>query len=96
MSGVATMNKSQVDRNFEAFQAKLPELLPTHAGKLALMHDGDIVDFFDSYADAIRFGQERFGDISAFSVQEVSNKTASLGYYSYVGSVQQYTDRTYA
>lgn len=88
MSANATDEQSQVDVNYRAFQAKLSELLATHAGKLALMHDGDIVDFFDSYADAVRFGVEKFGEIRNFSVQEVTHSALSMGLYSYVGHVQ--------
>jgi len=79
------MNKShqdQVDRNFSAFNAILPELLKTHPGKYALLHDGEIVDFFDSLGDAVRFGHAKFGDLN-FSVQEVKRQDVSLGYYSH-------------
>ena len=72
-----------MDKNYEAFLALLPELLPTHAGKLALMHDGRLVDFFDSFPDAMRFGESKYGSIENFSVQEVTNRVASLGAYSY-------------
>lgn len=77
-----TAATSEVDLNFRAFQEKLPELLATCAGKLAVMHAGQIVDFFDSYADAVRFGQEKFGHIGNFSVQEVTTRVISLGFYS--------------
>ena len=72
---------SQVERNFEAFQALLPDLMSGRAGKFALMHDGAIIDFFDSMADAARFGAAKFGD--EFSVQEVTTRNVSLGCYSY-------------
>ena len=88
MSANATNEESQVDINYRAFQAKLSELLPAQLGKLALMHNGDIVEFFDSYADAVRFGLERFGEIGNFSVQEVTNSALSMGLYSYVGHIQ--------
>ena len=32
--------QSEVNRNYEAFMKQLPELMPTHGGKFALMHDG--------------------------------------------------------
>ena len=78
-----TAQPSQVDLNYEAFLKLLPELLPSHAGKLAVMHDGKIVDFFDTFQDAVRFGEATFGSIGNFSVQEVTNRVASLGFYSY-------------
>ena len=88
MSGHPTTDATQADGNFAVFQQKLPELMATHAGKIALMHDGEIVDFFDSVGDAARFGVEKFGDFSKFSVQEVTNSVMSLGIHSYVGNIQ--------
>ena len=88
MSANAIDEKSQVDINYRAFQTKLSELLCTHPGKLALMHDGDVIEFFDSYADAVKFGVEKYSEIRNFSVQEVTNSVVSMGLYSHVGHVQ--------
>jgi hypothetical protein len=71
-----------VDRNFSAFMGMLPDLLLTHPGKYALLHDGEVVDFFDSLSDAVRFGHAKFGDLN-FSVQEVTRQDVSLGFYSH-------------
>lgn len=68
--------------NFRAFQEKLPELVATHAGKVAVMRDGEIVEFFDSYPDAVRYGQRNYGGFGEFSLQEVTNCLPSLGFYS--------------
>lgn len=73
---------TQADRNYEAFRKVLPDLLKSYPGKFALMHDGEVVDFFSSLGDAVKFGKERFGD-NNFSVQEVTSQTASLGFHSY-------------
>ncbi len=74
------MTKStEVDKNFAAFQRMLPELLKTHPGKYALMHDKEVVEFFDTFGDAARFGKEKFGEI--FSIQEVTNRGVSLGIF---------------
>lgn len=81
MAAEVTMS-SQVDQNYEAFRKILPDLLATHAGKFAVMHDGGVVNFFDSLADAARFGIAQFGE-GKFSVQEVTSKDVSLGFYSY-------------
>lgn len=82
MNDMAQDASSQVDANFAAFQALLPDLLKTHAGKFAVMRDGKVVEFFDSLADAARFGHAQFGDAN-FSVQEVTSKNVNLGFYSY-------------
>jgi hypothetical protein len=73
---------NQVDKNYQAFQKLLPELLQTHAGKFTVMHEGTPVEFFDSFADAVRFGNAKFG-AGKFSVQEVTSKNVNLGFYSY-------------
>jgi hypothetical protein len=73
---------SQVDRNFEAFKKLLPKLLRTHAGKFALMHDGDVVDLFETLGEAASLGFSKFGE-GQFSVQEVTSKNINLGSYSY-------------
>lgn len=75
----------EVDRNFRVFREKLPELLRTHAGKFALLRDGEIVDFFDTLADAARVGGEKYDD-GLFSVQEVTERVLDLGYFSYAVS----------
>lgn len=82
MNAAAKMAESQVDRNFVVFRAQLPELLKSHPGKFAVLHDEKIIDFFDSFADAARFGYAQFGPEN-FSVQEVTSKEISLGFHSY-------------
>lgn len=77
-----TLNKSQVDLNFQVFRKLLPEMLQTHAGKFAVMHDGNIIDYFDTFADAARFGADKYG-AGKFSVQEVTSREISLGCHSY-------------
>src|SRR5207237_209180 len=48
----------QIENNFKAFEQKLPNLLPTHRGKFALMRDGEIIEFFDTARDAFIAGQK--------------------------------------
>lgn len=73
---------SQADINFDAFQKLLPELMKEHAGQFAVMRDTKVIEFFDSLADAVKFGHGKFGDAN-FSVQEVTSKNINLGFYSY-------------
>src|ERR1700733_6375054 len=61
MAGQSKSNESEVQRNYEAFRQKLPELLQVHRGKFALMHHRDIVDFFDTAGDAYKFGVKQYG-----------------------------------
>jgi len=74
--------EQQVKTNYEAFVQKLPELLETHRGKFALMHDGQIVEFFDTAGDAFRTGIKLYHD-QDFSIQEVTDSPVDLGFFSY-------------
>ena len=74
--------QDQVDRNYESFQKRLPDLLQTHAGKFALMRDGEVVDIFDSMADAARAGRRLYPD-GLFSVQKITDQKVDLGYFSH-------------
>jgi hypothetical protein len=72
----------EVKRNYEAFMQKLPELLPGHRGKFALMRDTEIIEFFDTPGDAYRAGQKLFQD-QRFSIQQVIDSAVDLGFFSY-------------
>ena len=72
----------EVDRNFEAFQKILPELLQSHSGKFALLRHEEVVEFFDSAGDAMIFGTREYPD-GLFSVQQVKEEIADLGYFSH-------------
>lgn len=51
----------QADRNFRAFERLLPELIQSHPGKFAVLHDERVVDFFDTLGDAVKLGRVQFG-----------------------------------
>ena len=74
--------RAEVDRNYEIFRQKLPELLITDADRFALMRDGAIVECFDTSHEAIEAGRKRFGGLP-FSVQEVTDQPVDLGYLSH-------------
>jgi hypothetical protein len=76
------MGSTQVERNYEVFRAKLPQLLSTHEGKFALMRNGEIVDFYDTAMDAYTKGKQDFG-LGGFSIQEIADKMLDLGYFSH-------------
>lgn len=85
--GEETMDplREQINKNYEAFVARLPELVATHRGKFALMRDGEIVSFFDTAADAHTAGGALYAD-GLFSVQEVVDTPADLGFFSHAVS----------
>lgn len=73
---------TQVEKNYATFKKQLPELVIKHRGKFALMHDGEIVEFFDTARDAFITGQKLF-EINGFSVQEITDVPIDLGYFSH-------------
>jgi hypothetical protein len=71
----------QIEKNYKAFLAKLPELMTTHAGKFALLHDEEVVEFFDTARDAFSAGQKLYPG-NDFSVQKVTTASFDLGFFS--------------
>jgi hypothetical protein len=81
----ATRQKTEVDRNYDAFMRVLSTLLPEHQDRFALMRDGEIVGLFDKPGDANCAGMERYPD-EIFSIQEVTDEPIDLGFWSHVAS----------
>ncbi len=53
----------------KTYEDKLPELL-AHEGKFVLIHGTDVIDFFDSYADALQRAYDDFG-LEPFLIKQV-------------------------
>ena len=84
----ADTTQEAVDKNYQAFRAMLPDLIKTNLGKFALMHDEQIVEFFDTARDAMLYGEREFPD-GVFSVQQVTTSVVDLGYFSHALPVSQ-------
>lgn len=82
------VSDSEVDLNFDAFCAMLPDLLQRAPGKYALLHRESLVELYDSSVAAFIEGARRFGD-HMYSVQEVTQQSDNLGFYSYAGGTGQ-------
>lgn len=76
--------QQEVDQNYEAFKALLPDLLKTDANRFALMHGKKVIACFDTSRDATQAGRI-FLKGKHFSVQQVTDRSVDLGYYSHVG-----------
>lgn len=72
----------EVDRNYEVFRTKLPELMKTDANRFALMHDKEVVACFDTSRDARQAGKRLFEN-ECFSIQKVTAEPVDLGYFSH-------------
>ncbi len=68
----------EVRQNFEAFQNLLPGILKQKRGKIALMRDEQIVDYFDTRSQARAAAEARYAD-GIWSIQEVTDETAYVG-----------------
>ena len=75
--------QAEVDRNYEAFRKLLPDIPQSNVGKFAVMHDAEIVEYFDTAADAMTYAKERFKGGMLFSVQQVKDRVVDLGYFSH-------------
>jgi len=67
--GKVTMNEP-LKKEFDTYRAKLPELLG-RAGKFVLIKDDQIEGVYDTYADALKVGYERF-KLEPFMVKEIA------------------------
>ena len=52
------------------FESRRDELLGTSLGRWVLIHDGELVGAFETQADAINIGYQRFGNVP-FLVKQV-------------------------
>lgn len=82
------IGETEVDRNFEAFRTMLPGLLQTVPGKYALLHALEMVEIYDTSVAAVIAGLTRFGE-NGYSVQQVTEQSDNLGFYSYAGGAGQ-------
>ena len=74
--------QAEVDKNYEAFQKLLPELIEEHNGRFALMRGEKVVNIFDSVHDAVVFAKEKYDD-DLFSVQKITKQAVDLGIFSH-------------
>jgi hypothetical protein len=74
--------EEELSRNYDAFQDRLHELLESDRGRHALMRHGDVVEIFDTSRDAFAAGNRLYDD-GFFSLQEITDSAADLGFYSY-------------
>ena len=70
---------SQTRSNYEAYKERHREKLEReHLGKIALLHDGEVVSLWNDKADAFQVGCEKYG-LGNFSLQEIGARPATLG-----------------
>ena len=74
--------QDQIDQNYTAFTARLPDLMKTSAGKWALLHNATLEGVFDTAEDARLAGEKLHAD-GLFTGQEVRSRAVDLGWFSH-------------
>ena len=81
MTEYANLHELAMDelrKNREAFNGMRRELEREHSGRIALLHDGELVSIFNNRGDAYVIGCERFGE-GHFSIKKIGALPASFG-----------------
>jgi hypothetical protein len=60
-----------LEREQDAFDSQLDDLLKEHAGKFVLWHHGKLDDLYDNEEQAYKAGLERYGLDEVFLISEV-------------------------
>jgi hypothetical protein len=58
-----------IEKELETYREKLPSLV-AEEGKFVLIHDGEVAGTFDTYADALAEGYQRF-KLEPFLVKQI-------------------------
>ena len=79
MSEEGRVPVSQALDNFEIYKEHhRAKLEAEQHGRVALLHDGELVAVYDTIADAYAIGCEQYG-LGSFSLQEIGAKPIQLG-----------------
>lgn len=73
----------ELDRNYDAFKAVLPELMKKHKGRWAIVREEKVVDIYDKFEEASSAGLKQYGD-HRFNLQEVTDEPLYFGIFSHV------------
>ena len=78
------MARDQISANYKIYVAKYQDDLEReHMGKVALIHDGELIKIHDNYDNAYWHGVDDYG-LGNFSIQEIGSQPAQLGALSFV------------
>ncbi len=59
-----------LEKELVTFKKSLPKMTAEHDGKFVLVQEDNVVDFFDTYDDAINAGYKKFG-LKSFLVKQI-------------------------
>ena len=75
--------KQEVRQNYAFFQTQIPKLEIKQRKQYALLHQKQIIEFFDSKDDAAKIGMKDYGE-GQFSIQRAADRAIELGYQSFL------------
>lgn len=73
------MAKDQLKLNWEAFNKMKDTLEAEHLGRIALFHDGELIEIYNDSGDAYKIGKAQYG-LGNFSIETIGEKPKSLGF----------------
>ncbi|MEQ1540580.1 MAG: hypothetical protein ABL928_16765 [Sphingorhabdus sp.] len=77
--------RDQTEANYRWFKSRLADLMVSHRGFHALLHNQSVDDYFRTSLDAVKAGLSKHGE-GNFSVELVDDTFEDLGFYSHVSS----------
>jgi hypothetical protein len=80
--------QKEIDQNLEFFEKKLPDLLRDQRNRYALLRHREIVGIYDTIRDAKTTAEKLYSD-KLYSIQQVTDASLNLGFYSYADSLGQ-------
>ena len=72
--------ESELDRNQAAYEEIQTAMEREHNGRVALMHDGTVVDLYDGSEAAYKVGLSKYG-LGNFSLINIGEQPISLGFF---------------
>lgn len=70
----------QLEKNRKAYEAVRSKLESKEFGRVALLHDGEVVAIYNDSGDAYDIGCEKYG-LGNFSIQKIGEPPVSLGIF---------------
>lgn len=69
------------EADYNSFLEQLPDLLKEHEGKVVVIHNCNLVDFYDTMEQAVEAGNQKFG-VERFIAQDVIREDPEITSYS--------------
>ena len=71
---------TQLELNRDAYETMREDLESEHFGRVALLHDGELIAVYNDSGDAYEIGCEKFG-LGGFTIEKIGEPPISLGIF---------------